>query len=475
MTFLEHLEELRTRLIRCALAVVGGMVICWFFREEIRAFLEAPLYEAWRSVDGLPEPEPLKFKSLLEPFIAYLKLSAVGGIFVAAPVILYNLWKFVSPGLYPKEKKVALPFVFVSTLLFVGGSTMAYSIVFPIGFSFFLEFAAGGAVELYEASLEISRVPAAVAPPDPGREAEGRAVLGSAADDGDGIEGDAGAGDGGPAGVDAGAVGGPDGGAAKRVSAGAPGAEARTASGDGAEPGAPRGPPEEAEVGSGSDASVAAAEAGGDTDEGVAGDGEEEDREAWWELLLNRFLLEDCGTFEAVDNGDGTVTLRYAWDLGRCEDEPEVSRISRGDEDLELEWERIETDEGNLVFEAVDEISQIGAVDYELGVLLDPNAEGKLAPMLMVQDYLSFAVRLLLAFGIVFELPILITFLALAGIVNYKQLLKFSRWFIVLAVIFSAMLTPPDIVTQILLATPLTVLYFLSVLVAYIFGPKPDE
>ena len=148
MTFLEHLEELRTRLIRCALAVLGGMIICWFFREDLRTFLEAPLYEAWRSVEGLPEPEPLKFKSLLEPFIAYLKLSAIGGIFLAAPVILYNLWKFVSPGLYPKEKKVALPFVFVSTLLFVGGSTMAYSIVFPIGFSFFLNFAAGGAAAI---------------------------------------------------------------------------------------------------------------------------------------------------------------------------------------------------------------------------------------------------------------------------------------------------------------------------------------
>ena len=64
-------------------------------------------------------------------------------------------------------------------------------------------------------------------------------------------------------------------------------------------------------------------------------------------------------------------------------------------------------------------------------------------------------------------------FLAYAGIVNYKQLLKFSRWFIVLAVIFSAMLTPPDVITQILLAAPLVILYFISVLVAYFVGERP--
>ena len=93
----------------------------------------------------------------------------------------------------------------------------------------------------------------------------------------------------------------------------------------------------------------------------------------------------------------------------------------------------------------------------------------------MLKDYLSFAVRLILAFGLMFELPILITFLSMAGIVNYKQLIKFFRWFIVLAVLFGAMLTPPDVITQLLLATPLVLLYLISIVVAYIFGPKPDE
>jgi Tat protein translocase TatC len=455
MTFLEHLEELRTRLIRCALAVVGGMVICWFFREDIRSFLEAPLYEAWRSVEGLPEPEPLKFKSLLEPFIAYLKLSAVGGIFLAAPVILYNLWKFVSPGLYQKEKKVALPFVFVSTVLFVGGSTMAYSIVFPIGFSFFLDFAAGGAVEHYEASVEIAKVDQVEARVE---DSEEPAVpRGARIEPAAGATGatDAGARGDGPLGEDAGVPDdGPDAGVDGGVSVS-------------------RGPPEPEAGGEVFDERSPPRRAGDDQAEEGPGPGE--DREAWWEIVMHRFLMEDCGKFEVDDNRDGTVTLRYDWDLERCEERPDISRLVRGDEELDLEWKEIETDDGRLVLEAVDRISTTGEIDYRLSALLDPRAEGKLAPMLMVQDYLSFAVRLLLAFGIVFELPILITFLALAGIVNYRQLLKFSRWFVVLAVVFSAMLTPPDIVTQVLLAMPLTVLYFLSILVAYIFGPKPDE
>lgn len=441
MTFLEHLEELRTRLIRCALAVLGGMIICWFFREELRAFLEAPLYEAWRSVEGLPEPEPLKFTSLLEPFIAYLKLSAIGGVFLAAPVILYNLWKFVSPGLYPKEKKVALPFVFVSTLLFVGGSTMAYSIVFPIGFSFFLNFASGGAVEHYETSIEVPMVP----------EAEGPDVAA-----GEGIK----------------AVEEPAGAQKDAIATSAPALETEDA---GVEDGgvSPESTVASHDAGVAGDRGPPPAIDGEETGEGDA-DAEEEDRDMWWEIVLRRILMEDCGEFEVTDNRDGTASLKYRWDLVRCKERPELSTILRGEEALDLEWTEREVGD-HLVYEAVDDISVAGTADYRLTALLDPQAEGKLAPMLMVQDYLSFAVRLLLAFGIVFELPILITFLALAGIVDYKQLLKFSRWFIVIAVVFSAMLTPPDVITQVLLATPLIILYFLSIVVAYIFGPKPDE
>lgn len=244
MSFIEHLEELRWRLIRCLLAVLVTTIVCWVGRDGMLSFLLRPLYKAWVEVDGLPEPEPLHYASLLEPFVTYLKLSLVGGIFFAAPVIFYQLWKFISPGLYPHERRLTMAFVLVSSVLFIGGSLLAYAIVFPIGFRFFLEFATG-----------------------------------------------AGAGSG-------------------------------------------------------------------------------------------------------------------------------------------------------------------------------------LAPVLMVEEYLSFAVRLLFAFGLVFELPILITFLAIADIVDYKQLFKFSRYFIVFSFVIGAVLTPPDVLTQMMMAVPLILLYFLSILVAFLFRPK---
>ena len=87
MSFLEHLEELRKRLITCAISMFVGMIICWFFREQILSFLLDPLYQAWRQVEGLEEPRPLNYSSMLEPFVANLKLSAVGGLFLSAPVV----------------------------------------------------------------------------------------------------------------------------------------------------------------------------------------------------------------------------------------------------------------------------------------------------------------------------------------------------------------------------------------------------
>jgi sec-independent protein translocase protein TatC len=91
----------------------------------------------------------------------------------------------------------------------------------------------------------------------------------------------------------------------------------------------------------------------------------------------------------------------------------------------------------------------------------------------MVKDYLSFAIRLIIAFGLIFELPIFISFLAIAGIVNYRQLIAFFRYFFVISVIAGAILTPPDVVTQLLLAAPLMLLYALSIVVAYLFGERP--
>ncbi|MFI5308048.1 MAG: twin-arginine translocase subunit TatC [Polyangiales bacterium] len=97
----------------------------------------------------------------------------------------------------------------------------------------------------------------------------------------------------------------------------------------------------------------------------------------------------------------------------------------------------------------------------------------KVAPTIMIDEYLSFATQMLLGFGIVFEVPVVVAFLALAGIVNWKQLLRFGRWWVVMASVLAAVLTPsPDVGSQLMMMTPLVVLYFAAVGVAYFIGPK---
>jgi len=246
LTFSEHLNELRNRLIWSILAIFIGMCLAWFIREPIFTFLTAPFFKAWRRISTLPDPM-LHFANPIEPFVAYLKLSFVGGIFLASPVVLYNLWKFVAPGLYPREKRLVVPFVLSSTILFVGGGLICYALVLPVGFQFFLGFSG---------------------------------------------------------------------------------------------------------------------------------------------------------------------------DIGN---------------------------------------------------------QAALTPTIMMNEYMDISIKLILAFGLIFELPVLLTFLALVGILNYRQLLRFGRWFIVLAFIIAAIITPPDVFSQMCMALPLVALYYLSVLLAYWLGPRPDK
>lgn len=407
MTFLEHLEELRRRLIYCAAAVCGGVVVCWIFREEIRAFLEAPLYEAWATVEGLPPPQPLSFTSLVEPFTVYLKLSAIGGVFLAVPVILYNLWKFVSPGLYARERRIALPFVFVSSLLFLGGSTLAYAYVFPIGIRFFLDFAAGGAPSEYAAAA-VAADPEAASP-------EGEAP--------------------GP---------GPDGGPEGGEDAGVPDPDA-----EGVRPAAPRTAP------------------------GRRPAPPEARARTLYDLAGERLLGEGCGELAAGAGAPGEIALRFSWHEETCGAPPELGAARRDGEAVDLAWEPVgDGPAGFAVLEARDAPVAGGRHAYALRAL-GRGADGrKLSPILMLTDYLSFALKLLFAFGVVFELPVLIVFLSLAGIVDYRQLLRFSRWFLVIALVVGAILTPPDVVSQVMLAGPLLALYFVSVLIAYLIGRK---
>lgn len=132
--FISHLEELRKRLVTCAIAVGAGFVIAYIFAERLFQLLVAPL----KSV--MPEGDQLIFTNLPEMFFAYIKVAFIAGILAAAPLIFYELWMFVAPGLYKKEKTLAIPFVISSTILFVGGSLFGYFVVFPFGFKFFIGF-----------------------------------------------------------------------------------------------------------------------------------------------------------------------------------------------------------------------------------------------------------------------------------------------------------------------------------------------
>ena len=130
-----HLEELRNRLIKSFIAVVVGFGLCYGFKEKLFQILTQPLISVMR------EGETLIYTGLPEAFFTFLKVSFLGGLMIASPVIIYQFWMFVAPGLYDREKRLLLPIVFLSTIFFVGGALFGYFIVFPYGFEFFLGFA----------------------------------------------------------------------------------------------------------------------------------------------------------------------------------------------------------------------------------------------------------------------------------------------------------------------------------------------
>jgi sec-independent protein translocase protein TatC len=138
MTIWEHLDELRKRLVRCVIAYVIGASVAWAYREPMLAWLWKPFAQSWRD-RKLPGDPALNFAAPSDIFKAYFKLSLIGGLLIAAPVIFYELWSFIAPGLYKKEKKVIIPFVFFSSVLFVGGGLFGWRVAFPVTFGYFLD------------------------------------------------------------------------------------------------------------------------------------------------------------------------------------------------------------------------------------------------------------------------------------------------------------------------------------------------
>jgi sec-independent protein translocase protein TatC len=249
MTFWEHLEELRSRMLKALLAFALGAVMAWYFREQVLIWLTTPFVNAWSQ--SITDQKPaLHFPAPAALFIAYLRLSLMSGFIFALPVIFYQLWAFVAPGLYARERRFAMPFVISSTLLFVGGGYFGWRFAFPVAFKYLLDFS--GALKNDAIALQIE-------------------------------------------------------------------------------------------------------------------------------------------------------------------------------------------------------------------------------PTVMIGDYLDFISRMLLAFGAVFELPVLVFFLSIAGIINHTHLIKFSRYFVVLAFFIAAIITPPDIMSQFLLAIPLCLLYVFSIGIAWLMSKKKKD
>jgi sec-independent protein translocase protein TatC len=247
MTFWEHLEELRSRLIKALLAFAVGAGCAWYFRERVLLWLTTPFVQAWsRSITD--QRPALHFPAPASLFIAYLRLSLLAGLVFALPIILYQIWAFVAPGLYARERRLALPFVISSMTLFLGGGYFGWKVAFPVAFKYLLDFS--GSVHSDTIAIQIE-------------------------------------------------------------------------------------------------------------------------------------------------------------------------------------------------------------------------------PTVMIGDYIEFIARMLAAFGAVFELPVLVFFLAAAKIIDHTHLIKFARYFIVIAFFISAIITPPDVMSQLLLALPLCLLYVVSIGIAWLMGRKP--
>ncbi len=135
---IEHLAELRTRLIRSVLAFIVGMIICFSFGSMILDFLLVPIEKTMRNL-GNPNPV-MQYTAPQEYFFTLIRISMVGGLAISFPVIANQLWRFVAPGLYKNEKNAFLPFLIASPVLFLMGAAFAHYVVVPLAMQFFLGF-----------------------------------------------------------------------------------------------------------------------------------------------------------------------------------------------------------------------------------------------------------------------------------------------------------------------------------------------
>jgi sec-independent protein translocase protein TatC len=134
MSFLDHLEELRKRLIVSIIAIFVAFLACWNFADKIFALIQAPLTKFLP-----PGDQKLAYTRLTEPFFLYMKVAFFAAIFVASPILMWQVWRFISPGLYKRERRYAAPFIIFATLFFVLGGYFGYRVILPGTCKFFVE------------------------------------------------------------------------------------------------------------------------------------------------------------------------------------------------------------------------------------------------------------------------------------------------------------------------------------------------
>lgn len=136
MTFWEHLEELRRRIFRAILAFFIGAGISWYFKEKLLLIITQPFVSGWNT--NVASKPSLHFPAPASLFLAYVKIAVLGGFVLSLPIILFQLWAFVAPGLYAREKRFAIPFVVASCGLFAGGAYFGWRFAFPTAFEYLL-------------------------------------------------------------------------------------------------------------------------------------------------------------------------------------------------------------------------------------------------------------------------------------------------------------------------------------------------
>ena len=137
MGFLEHLEELRKRIVYSVIAVAVGSGACWGYREKIYGIMQKPIMDALKA-NGLSEK--LVYLNPTEPFNLYLKIAALAGLFLTSPFVLYQVWAFIAPGLYRNEKRYVMPFMFSTITLFSLGGYFGYRVAYPRALDFLIGF-----------------------------------------------------------------------------------------------------------------------------------------------------------------------------------------------------------------------------------------------------------------------------------------------------------------------------------------------